>query len=66
MPTKAIYEAFDDDESIEFDHFLAERLGWRSVEDLRRGMSAGEWLAWWVYYGRKGQRMQMAAEQAKG
>lgn len=40
---------------------LAERLGWRSVALMRRGMSNAEWLRWWVYYARKAQQRQLAA-----
>lgn len=50
----------------EFDHFLCERLGWRSVEEMRRGMSMNEWHRWWIYYARKAQRQELAMEQAKG
>jgi hypothetical protein len=65
-PTKAAYEAFDADPSLEFDHLLAERLGWRSVDVMREQMSAGEWMRWWVYYARKAQRAELAMEQTKG
>ena len=40
---------------------LAEKLGWRSVAEMRRGMSAAEWAEWAVYLARKGQRQQLAA-----
>jgi hypothetical protein len=46
---------------VEFDHYLTERLGWRSVAEMRHGMSTAEWLSWWVYYARKRQRQQLAA-----
>lgn len=45
---------------------LAEKLGWRSVDDLRRGMSGAEWLAWWIYYSRKAQRMELEKLKAGG
>lgn len=51
---------------LEFDHYLTERLGWRSVAEMRRGMSMAEWRAWNVYYARKAQRRELAMEQAKG
>lgn len=44
--------------SLEFDHYLAERLG-MTVADMRRRMSAEEWMRWGVYYGRKAQRQEM-------
>lgn len=68
MPTKAAYEEFDADPGVEFDHFLCERLGWRSVGELRERMSHPEWLRWLVYYGRKAQRreIEMAKARMKG
>jgi hypothetical protein len=51
---------------VEFDHYLTERLGWRSVAEMRRGMSAVEWQAWWVYFARKGQRRDMELAKAGG
>jgi hypothetical protein len=61
VPTKAAYELMETNPDVEFDHILTERLGWRSVAEMRRGMSAAEWLSWWVYLARKGQRKQLAA-----
>lgn len=45
---------------------LAEKLGWRSVDVMRREMSADEWTRWMVYYARKAQRAELEAEKAKG
>lgn len=45
---------------------LAEKLGWQSVERMRREMSSAEWQNWRIYYSRKWQRQEMAAAQAKG
>jgi hypothetical protein len=42
---------------------LAEKLGWRSVDLMRREMSADEWLRWSIYYARKAQRQEL--ERAK-
>jgi hypothetical protein len=66
VPTKAIYREFDDDPSLEFDFYLAETLGWRTVEDLRRGMSNMEYQQWYIYQARKAQRIELEAEKAKG
>lgn len=60
MPTKAAYELFETRPDIEFDHILTERLGWRSVAEMRRGMSAAEYTRWGVYYARKAQRREIA------
>jgi hypothetical protein len=40
---------------------LAEKLG-MTVADMRYRMSGEEYLGWWIYYGRKAQRMQLAAK----
>lgn len=49
---------------VEFDHYLTERLGWRSVAEMRRGMSAAEWHRWSVYYARKAQRQELELAKA--
>ena len=46
---------------LEFDHYLCEKLGWRSVALMRRGLTAAEYLSWTIYYGRKAQRAELAA-----
>jgi hypothetical protein len=61
VPTKAAYETFDAHPDEEFDHFLTVKLGWRSVAEMRRGMSAAEWQRWWVYLARDAQRRQLHA-----
>lgn len=43
---------------LEFEHFLAVELG-MTVGELRRRMSAEEFMRWTVYYGRKAQRAEM-------
>jgi len=48
---------------LEFEHFLAERLG-MTVARLRREMSAEEFGRWDVYFGRKAQRREMAMARA--
>lgn len=60
MPTKAAYELLETNPDLEFDHYLTEKLGWGSVERMRRGMLAAEYLRWKVYYARKAQRRQLA------
>lgn len=53
-PTKA----FEADPLIEFDHFLAQKLG-MTVARMRAEISAAEHLAWQVYYGREAQRREL-------
>jgi hypothetical protein len=42
-----------------FDFYLAEKLG-RTVAEMRRTVSAREYMQWSVYYGRKAQAQQLA------
>lgn len=65
-PRKGAYELFDADPSLEFDHYLTERLGWQSVDEMRERMSADEWMRWWVYYARKAQRQEIELAKARG
>lgn len=51
--------------STEFDFFLATKLGFRTVKQLRREMSAIEWREWYTYYRRKAQRQELAELKAK-
>lgn len=66
MPQKATYLRFETNPDEEFDHFLTLRLGWRSVAEMRQGMSAMEWQRWSIYFQRRNQERELAAEQAKG
>ncbi len=59
-PTKARYETFDQNPDQEFDLFLCLQLGWRSVDAMRRGMSADEWNGWRMYYLRRNQEQELA------
>lgn len=64
MPPKAMYLEMDEDPTIEFEFFLAQKLG-RTVAELRE-MDHAEFVGWGVYYGRKGQREQIAIAKARG
>jgi hypothetical protein len=44
---------------LEFEHFLGAKLG-RTVAELRQTLGNGEFIAWYVYYGRKAQQQQLA------
>lgn len=50
---------------IEFDYMLAEKLG-MPVAEMRRRMSAAEWLGWYVYLARKNQRQELELMKARG
>lgn len=49
---------------LEFEFFLAEKLR-MTVAQLRREMTCREFMQWQVYYGRKAQKQELAALQAK-
>jgi hypothetical protein len=61
MPPKVIYMKMETSPELEFEFYLAQKLG-KSVAELRQ-MSQAEFLGWSVYYGRKAQREEL--EQAK-
>lgn len=65
MPPKAVYLAMENNPELEFEFFLAEKLG-RTVTELRETLSAQEFLEWSIYYGRKAQKQQMELESARG
>lgn len=52
---------FEADPAFHFDFYLAEKLG-KSVVEIRQ-LSSEEYVAWGVYYGRKGQAREMAARK---
>jgi hypothetical protein len=50
---------------VEFDHYLAEKLG-MPVAEMRRRVSNAEWLSWNVFYNRKAQRRELENLKAGG
>lgn len=65
MPPKATYKAMERDPTIEFDHFLAQKLS-MTVERMHREMSNAEYVRWELYYARKAQREELAMKSGKG
>lgn len=63
MPSKVIYMMMETNPSLEFEFYLAQRLG-KTLVELRQ-MSQQEFVGWQVYYGRKAQREQIAAAKGK-
>lgn len=59
MPRKAAYEGFEESPELEFEFFLADRLG-RTVDELRQSISQDEFVRWMVYHGRKAQQRELA------
>jgi hypothetical protein len=58
MPPKVIYLTMESQPELEFEFYLAQKLG-RTVAELRQ-MSQAEFVGWSVYYGRKAQREELA------
>lgn len=66
MPPKEIYLEFENDPELEWEFYIAERLGIGTVAELRRRMGHDEFVRWQVYYGRKAQRQELAARRKRG
>lgn len=58
MPTKAAYLALASDPDLEFEHFLAVKLG-MTVRDLRGRMDQAEFVRWAMYYARIAQQIEL-------
>lgn len=63
MPPKVIYLAMESDPTLEFDHFLAEKLG-QTLATIE-AMPVREYQRWVVYYGRRAQHDEIAAARAR-
>jgi len=63
MPPKAAYLEMENDPTLEFEFFLAQKLG-RTVAELRE-MDHAEFVGWGVYYGRKAQRDHIATTKTR-
>ena len=65
MPTKAAYKTFETNPEVEFEFYLAQKLG-LTVGRLRAEMSNDEFASWGVYYARLAQEQELAQLQAGG
>lgn len=59
-----MYLEFDANPELEFEHYLAVKLG-MTVRQLRE-MGQDEFLRWQVYYAREAQRLELEQALAKG
>ncbi len=62
-PTKAIYRKFDQNNSLWWEFYLTEKLGYKTVDDLRNTMTNVEFLQWVIWYQRKEQERELARMQ---
>ncbi len=63
MPGKEAWLALENDEELEFEFFLTQKLGLGTVANMRRVMTQTEFLYWSRYYVRRAQEQEL--EQAK-
>lgn len=64
MPGKAAYLALENDADLEFEFYLADRLG-LVVEEMRARMSNHEFVLWSRFHARRAQAKQLANMQAQ-
>lgn len=60
MQPRSRLKAFEANPDKEFDFYLVEKLGWRSVAEMRANMSGQEYAEWSVYFARKANRQKLA------
>jgi hypothetical protein len=65
VPTKAAYKAFENDQEVLFEFFLATKLH-MTVDELRCRMSNHEFLKWNIYYRRLEQERELQVGKAAG
>ncbi len=46
--------------------FLCQKLGWRSLDAMRKGMPASEFLLWNRWFDKQAQEQELAALKAGG
>lgn len=56
---------FQQNPTKENEFYIAHQLGWRSVSEMRTGMSNQEFLLWEVYFARLKQREELEIKAAK-
>ena len=61
MRPKVAWLEMENDAEVEFEFYLAEKLG-RTVAEIRT-MDHLEFVRWGVYFGRKAQRRELAAKR---
>lgn len=62
MPEKAIYQEFQSNGDLEFEHQLAMDLK-MIVGEMRARMGSDEYERWKVWYGRRAQERDLASKQ---
>jgi hypothetical protein len=65
VPVKAAYLLLEDDPDLEFEFYLAQKLG-TTVRRMRAEMGNDEFVLWSRYYARKQQRDELDRMMAGG
>lgn len=55
----------ENDPSVEFDHFLAAKLGGMTVAEMHERMSNAEYVRWNTYYARQAQQAELEQARAR-
>ena len=63
MPTKAAWLKLENEPGLEFEFYLADRLG-MTIGQLRQ-MPNDEFMLWGMYHSRKAQRQELATKSAR-
>lgn len=63
MPTRRRTKALASDDALEFEFYIADRLG-MTVERMRREMTEAEFLHWTMYHARKAQRAELEQKRS--
>lgn len=58
-------KAFQRNPTLENEFYIAQKLGWKSVELMRKGLSHKEYIHWVVYFGRRRQDQEIAEWKAR-
>lgn len=64
MPGKAAYLALENDADLEYEFFLASKLG-MVVTDMRERMSQAEFVLWSRYHAREAQQRQLSDRRSR-
>lgn len=65
MPPRRHTKAFETSPDLEWEFYIADRLG-RTVGEMRESMSADEFTRWVVFHQRKAQRHELAVRRSGG
>ena len=65
VPAKAAYLELEDDPDVEFEHYLAVKLG-MTVGEMRTRMTNAEFVRWNMYYARLAQQQELERLQRGG